>query len=118
MIQNFPSFLLKHVCLDVAVTSPLQAKFIAKSSSDDGYAAREYFKFKKTNLDVSASLFPALSDPGRVHFNTNVVYYLKVISDLKWNFSFYGSWDSRPPITLPKSDYGTSSGLSWTFGNR
>jgi hypothetical protein len=76
------------------------------------------FKFKKTNLDISASLIPAISEPGRLHFNTNVVYYLKVIGDLKWNFSFYGSWDNQPPATLPGSDYGTSSGLSWTFGNR
>ena len=76
------------------------------------------FKFKKTNLDVSASLLPAITDAGRVHFNTNAVYYIKFINDLSWNFSFYGSWDSRPPATLPKSDYGTSSGLSWTFGNR
>jgi hypothetical protein len=76
------------------------------------------FKFKKTNLDVSASLLPAISDAGRVHFNANAVYYVKLINDLSWNFSFYGSWDSRPPATLPKSDYGTSSGISWTFGNR
>jgi Protein of unknown function, DUF481 len=76
------------------------------------------FKFKKTNLDVSASLLPAISEAGRVHFNTNAVYYIKFINNLSWNFSFYGSWDSRPPATLPKSDYGTSSGLSWTFGNR
>jgi Protein of unknown function, DUF481 len=76
------------------------------------------FKFKKTNLDVSASLLPAISDAGRVHFNTNAVYYIKFFNDLSWNVSFYGSWDSRPPATLPKSDYGTSSGLSWTFGNR
>jgi len=85
-----------------------------------GFVATEIkaFKFKKTNLDVSASFFPAISNPGRVHFNTNAVYYIKVANDLSWNFSFYGSWDSRPPPTLPKSDYGTSSGLSWTFGNR
>ena len=76
------------------------------------------FKFKKTNLDVSASLLPAITDPGRVHFNANAIYYIKLFSDLSWNFSFYGSWDSRPPATLPGSDYGTSSGLSWTFGNR
>jgi hypothetical protein len=76
------------------------------------------FKFKKTNLDISASLIPAISDAGRVHFNANAVYYVKIITDLSWNFSFYGSWDSRPPATFPKSDYGTSSGLSWTFGNR
>jgi Protein of unknown function, DUF481 len=76
------------------------------------------FKFKKTNLDVSASLLPAITDAGRVHFNSNAVYYIKLVNDLSWNFSFYGSWDTRPPATLPKSDYGTSSGLSWTFGNR
>jgi Protein of unknown function, DUF481 len=85
-----------------------------------GFVAGEVkaFKFKKTNLDVSASLLPAISDAGRVHFNTNAAYYIKLINDLSWNFSFYGSWDSRPPPTFPKSDYGTSSGLSWTFGNR
>ena len=76
------------------------------------------FKFKKTNVDVTASLIPSISDAGRVHFNTNAAYYIKLINDLSWNFSFYGSWDSRPPPTFPKSDYGTSSGLSWTFGNR
>jgi hypothetical protein len=85
-----------------------------------GFIATEIkaFKFKKTNLDVSASLIPAISDPGRVHFNANAIYYIKLVNDLSWNFSFYGSWDTRPPATLPKSDYGTSSGLSWTFGNR
>ena len=85
-----------------------------------GFVASEIkaFKFKKTNVDVSASLLPSISDAGRVHFNTNAVYYIRIMQDLSWNFSFYGSWDSRPPPTFPKSDYGTSSGLSWTFGNR
>jgi hypothetical protein len=85
-----------------------------------GFVATEIkvFKFKKTNLDISASLIPAISDAGRVHFNTNAVYYIKLANDLSWNFSFYGSWDTRPPAAFPKSDYGTSSGLSWTFGNR
>jgi Protein of unknown function, DUF481 len=76
------------------------------------------FKFKKTNLDISASVLPAISEPGRVHFNTNAAYYIKLVNDLSWNFSFYGSWDNHPPATLSGSDYGTSSGLSWTFGNR
>jgi hypothetical protein len=85
-----------------------------------GFVASEIkaFKFKKTNVDISASLIPAISDAGRVHFNSNAVYYIKIMQDLSWNFSFYGSWDSHPPPTFPKSDYGTSSGLSWTFGNR
>jgi putative salt-induced outer membrane protein YdiY len=85
-----------------------------------GFGATEIkaFKFKKTNLDITASVLPAISGPGRVHFNTNAAYNFRVTSDLSWNVSFYGSWDTRPPATFPKSDYGTSSGLSWTFGNR
>jgi hypothetical protein len=36
---------------------------------------------------------------------------------LSWNISFYGNWDNRPPGNLPGSNYGTSSGLAWTFGS-
>ena len=80
------------------------------------YADARLFKFSKTNLDVTAALLPAISDPGRVRFNTNASYYIKLFSDLKWNLSFYGNWDNRPPPGFSGSDYGTSSGLSWTFG--
>ena len=76
------------------------------------------FKFKKTDLDVSAALYPGISEPGRIRTNLNASYYIKLFSDLSWNFSFYGNWDNQPPPTLSGSDYGTSSGLSWTFGNR
>lgn len=80
------------------------------------YAEARMFRFSKTNLDVTAALLPAISDPGRVWFNTNASYYIKIVSNLKWNLSFYGNWDSRPPHGFSGSDYGTSSGLSWTFG--
>jgi hypothetical protein len=76
------------------------------------------FMFKKTNLDVTAALLPALSDPGRVRFNTNASYYLKLFGNLSWNLSFYGNWDNQPPPGFSGSDYGSSSGLTWTFGNR
>jgi hypothetical protein len=74
------------------------------------------FRFNKTNLNVSATLFPGLSEPGRFRFNMNATYYIKLISNLSWNVSFYDSWDNRPPPGFAGSDYGTSSGLSWTFG--
>jgi hypothetical protein len=80
------------------------------------YSELKVFRFSKTSLDATAALLPALSDPGRVRFNANASYYIKLISDLKWNVSFYGNWDSRPPVGFSSSDYGTSSGLSWTFG--
>ena len=74
------------------------------------------FKFSKTNLNATANILPALSEPGRVRFDTNVSYYVKLFSNLSWNATFYGNWDNRPPPGFSGSDYGSSSGLSWTFG--
>lgn len=76
------------------------------------------FKFKRTNLDITANLFPAISQPGRVFFATNASYYVKLFSNFSWNASFYGNWDTHPPAKLSGSDYGSSSGVTWTFGNR
>jgi hypothetical protein len=81
-------------------------------------AELNFFIFKKTRLEANAVLLPALTEPGRVHFTTNESYYLKVFGDISWNLSFYGNWDNEPPPRFPGTDYGTSSGLSWTFGNR
>jgi hypothetical protein len=80
------------------------------------YAEARLFRFSKTNLALTAAFLPAFSDPGRVRFDTNASYYIKIFSNLKWNVSFYGNWDNRPPPGFSGSDYGTSSGLSWTFG--
>jgi hypothetical protein len=76
----------------------------------------KFFRFNKTNLDVSVNSFPALTEPGRIFVETNATYYIKITGDLKWNVSFYGNWDNQPPSRLSGSDYGTSSGLSYSFG--
>ena len=76
------------------------------------------FRFKKTDLDISAVVLPGISEAGRVRTNVNASYFIKFFGELRWNLSFYGNWDNQPPPTLSGSDYGTSSGLSWTFGNR
>jgi len=78
----------------------------------------QFFRFNKTNGNLNAVLMPVFSEPDRVKFNMNATYYIKLTGNLSWNFSFYGNWDSRPPGDLPGSDYGSSSGLSWTFGNK
>jgi hypothetical protein len=76
------------------------------------------FRFDKTNLSFTATVLPALSDPGRVHTNLNVAYYVKLWSNFKWNLSFYGNWDNQPPPGFSGSNYGSSSGVTYTFGNR
>ncbi len=78
----------------------------------------QFFRFNKTNGSVTALLLPILSGPARVKFNVNASYYFKLTGNLSWNATFYGNWDSLPPNGLSGSDYGSSSGLSWTFGNK
>jgi uncharacterized protein DUF481 len=81
-------------------------------------AGARLFQFNKTTLDVKSTVYPAISQPGRVYSNLNASYYIKLSGHLSWNVSFYGSWDNQPPPTFTGSDYGTSSGLSVTWGNR
>jgi hypothetical protein len=81
-------------------------------------AELQFFRFNKTNGNLKVALLPVISDPGRVKFNMNGTYYIKLTGNLSWNVSVYGNWDSRPPNGLSGSDYGSSSGLSWTFGNK
>ncbi len=92
----------------------------ARKASPAGLIAGQmkFFRFNKTTLDVTGTFLPAISQPGRVHYNMNATYYVKLFSDLTWNVSFYGNWDNRPPANFSGSDYGTSSGLGWTFGAR
>ena len=78
----------------------------------------QFFRFDKTNGNVHAMLMPGISDPSRVKFDLNATYFIKFTGSLSWNISVYDNWDSKPPGGLSGSDYGSSSGLSWTFGNK
>jgi Protein of unknown function, DUF481 len=75
------------------------------------------FRFDRTTLTLNATFLPAISDPGRMHFNLSTSYYVKLWGKLDWNFTFYGNWDTKPPPGFSSSDYGTTSGLSLSFGN-
>jgi len=77
------------------------------------------FTFKQTRFSLTSTVFPALtSQPGRLFIKTNASYYLKLFHKIDWNLSFYGSWDTQPPPHFKGSDYGRSTGLSYTFGNK
>jgi len=76
------------------------------------------FRFDRTTLAVNATVLPALSQPGRVHFNLNTSYYVKLWGKLNWTFTVYGNWDNQPPPGFVGSDYGATSGLSLKFGSR
>ena len=97
-----------------ATASPVQNTGVALILSN-----LQVFAFKRTRLSVDGSMAPALTpQTGRTFSKVNATYYLKLFGKVDWNFSFYGNWDTRPPYNLPSSDYGSSTGLSYTFGNK
>jgi len=97
-----------------SAASPIATQNVGAAMID---ADAKLFKFNKTNLDLHALLLPALTEPGRVYFSTNASYNVNLFWNISWNFSFYGNWDNRPPGNLPGSDYGTTTGLNWSFGS-
>jgi hypothetical protein len=76
------------------------------------------FQFDRTTLTANVNFLPAISQPGRIHWTLRSTYYVKVWGKLNWNFSVYNTFDNRPPPGFAGSDYGTSSGLDLSFGNR
>ena len=76
------------------------------------------FRFDRTNVNIETAVLPSFSNPGRVYITTNVSYFIKLFGKLSWNVNSYGNWDTRPPVHFSGSDYGATSGLSLSFGNR
>ena len=78
-------------------------------------AKLEYFRFKTTNYYIRASVYPSMSQPGRIRFDGNTGVKYQIVKDLYINFSFYVNYDSQPPRATTKSDYGGVSSLGWSF---
>jgi putative salt-induced outer membrane protein YdiY len=74
-----------------------------------------FFRFKTTNVLIDARLYPSLTELGRVRFDLNTSLKFRIAKDLDWRFGYFLNYDSRPPQNLPKSDYGSTSSLGWTF---
>jgi hypothetical protein len=74
-----------------------------------------FFRFKTTNILADARVYPSLTDLGRVRFDLNTSLKLRIAKDLYWNVGYFLNYDSRPPQNLPKSDYGSTSSVGWTF---
>lgn len=85
----------------------------------EGYfnTSYEYFVYDspKTSLNSSLTLFPSITDSGRVRSNLDVAFRRELVEDLFFELSAYGSWDNRPPDAGEKTDYGIVTSLGYTF---
>jgi len=77
----------------------------------------EYFIYDspETSIITTFSLFPSITDAGRVRSNLNFSARRELVSDLFFEVSVYGLWDSDPPEEGEKTDYGVVTSLGYSF---
>jgi len=79
----------------------------------------QFFKLYSPKYDISTQflLLPNITTWGRVRSELNTNLRIEIIKDFFVSFSFYDSFDSRPPSEdATKHDYGITTGISWSFG--
>jgi len=73
------------------------------------------FRFRTVGINSQISLFPSLSDPGRVRLSSQSNLQIELVRNLYWSFQLYQNVDSRPPINAPKNDLGVTTSVGWKF---
>jgi hypothetical protein len=73
------------------------------------------YRFKLAEINSQVSIYPSLSNLGRLRLGTQSSISFQIISNLYWKFSAYENFDSKPPINAPKNDVGLSTSLGWKF---
>ena len=74
-----------------------------------------FFRFRTTNMLLNTQLYPSLTELGRVRIDLNAAIKLRIAKRLYWNLSYYLNYDSHPPQSLPKTDYGSAASIGWKF---
>jgi putative salt-induced outer membrane protein YdiY len=77
----------------------------------------EFFTYDtpKTTLTTSLTIYPSLTESGRVRGQLDFALRRELIEDLFVEISVYDSYDSEPPEEGEKNDYGIVTGLGYTF---
>lgn len=74
------------------------------------------YDYPKTDITLEATVYPNLTDWGRVRSEIDVSASREIVKDLTIVISFYDSYDSDPlDPSAEKNDYGLVSSLGWTF---
>ncbi|MEJ2521521.1 MAG: DUF481 domain-containing protein [Gammaproteobacteria bacterium] len=74
------------------------------------------YNFPKTDVTASVYVLPSLTDGGRYRAQSDVRARRELVSDLFFELSFYGTYDSEPGESADTDfDYGVTSSLGYSF---
>jgi hypothetical protein len=77
----------------------------------------EYYRLDtpKSDLQATLSLYPGLSDFGRVRGDLEMNLSHEFIKDFMAGITLFDKFDSRPPSSAAKNDYGVTFSVGWIF---
>jgi hypothetical protein len=109
-LRWFGGTVYTHEDFESASSSPTQENV-------EGLAGMDYslYRFDKYSLTSQFLLYPGFSDLGRVRATTKTSFSIKLPNNFNLTFSFWDNYDSRPPVTARKNEFGVSNSIGWTF---
>ncbi len=82
----------------------------------------DWFDFGESELDLSTTLtlFPSITEAGRVRGSLDVSLRWELFEDLFWQLTLFDDYDSRPEghpgdEDPSNNDYGVTTGLGWSW---
>lgn len=68
-----------------------------------------------TRLSANVSVFPGITDSGRLRVNADVSLRNEIIRSLFWDMSLYATFDNRPAEGFAEEDYGIVTSIGASF---
>jgi hypothetical protein len=83
----------------------------------EGLLGSEYsfVHFKSAKVLSRFTLYPSLTSLGRVRLSYAPTMNLEIAHNLYWSFTLYENFDSQPPVTANKNDFGVTNSIGWKF---
>jgi Protein of unknown function, DUF481 len=78
-------------------------------------ASYDSYRFRFGEVHLQGMVFPGMTDAGRVRASTNNTLRIKLVNNFYFSLGFWDNFDSRPPATAKKNEFGASSSLGWSF---
>jgi hypothetical protein len=78
-----------------------------------GFSTWQY-KTPELQLKFNGSIYPSITQDGRVRADTDVVLKWEIIEDLFLDITAFGSYDNRAADDS-RFDYGITTGVGWTY---
>lgn len=83
----------------------------------------DWYKFRSPELDLSSTLtiYPSLTDSGRVRGSFDITLKWEIYDDLFWQLSFYDDYDSDASSeqgtdeSASSNDYGVTTSIGWSW---